>query len=99
MTTSRTGTTSHKKWRTHIITRDHNTGITHCPICGTQLNYTTPKQPNSAEADHIIPYSHGGQNTPENGRTICRTCNQKRGNKPTKTTTTQPATTTTTIPW
>ena len=77
--TSRTGTTSHKHWRTQILNRDRNQGITHCPLCNTPLDYTTSRQPNSAEPDHIIPHANGGTNTLENGRTICRRCNQRRG--------------------
>lgn len=77
--TSRTGTTSHKHWRTQILNRDRNQGITHCPLCNTPLDYTTSRQPNSAEPDHIIPHAFGGTNTLENGRTICRRCNQRRG--------------------
>lgn len=79
MATSRTGTTSHKHWRTQILNRDRNQGITHCPLCNTPLDYTTSRQPNSAEPDHIIPHANGGTNTLENGRTICRRCNQRRG--------------------
>ena len=77
--TSRTGTASHKHWRTQILNRDRNQGITHCPLCNTPLDYTTSRQPNSAEPDHIIPHVNGGTNTLENGRTICRRCNQRRG--------------------
>lgn len=79
MTTSRTGTTRHKQWRTRVITRAKNQNQTTCPLCGVPLNYHTPRQPNSAEADHIIPYAQGGTDTLENGRVICRQCNQKLG--------------------
>lgn len=77
--TSRTGTTSYKRWRTQILNRDRTQGVTHCPLCNTPLDYTTSRQPNSAEPDHIIPHANGGTNTLENGRTICRRCNQRRG--------------------
>ena len=79
LTASRTGTTSHKNWRTQVLNRDRNQGIAHCPLCNTPLDYTRGLQPNSAEADHIIPHANGGTNTLENGRTICRRCNQRRG--------------------
>lgn len=79
MTASRTGTTSYKNWRTQVLNRDRNQGITHCPLCQTPLDYTRGLQPNSAEPDHIIPHAFGGTNTLENGRTICRRCNQRRG--------------------
>ncbi|MBA2684056.1 MAG: HNH endonuclease [Gemmatimonadaceae bacterium] len=29
--------------------------------------------------DHIIPFSHGGQDTEENLRTLCTPCNSRRG--------------------
>ena len=80
MATSRTGTTSHKQWRAAVLRRDKADGITQCPYCGTTLDYTHTRRPNSAEPDHIIPWANGGTNTLNNGRTICRKCNQKRGN-------------------
>lgn len=52
-----------------------------CPLCRVLLDYTRSKQPNSAEADHIIPYAQGGQDTLANIRIICRRCNQSRGGK------------------
>lgn len=81
MTTSRTGTASHKRWRTQILRRDQHAGITHCPDCGTALDYEHSRQPNSAEPDHITPWARGGRNTLDNGRTICRQCNQSRGSR------------------
>jgi len=101
MTTSRTGTASHRKWREHALTEAKNNGQTHCPLCGTRLNYTTTRQPNSAEPDHITPYAHGGTNTPDNARIICRQCNQRRGAHTTRhhTDTLQPSTTTTLLAW
>lgn len=35
----------------------------------------------SAEADHVLPYSLGGDDSMDNLRTSCRRCNRKRGNK------------------
>ena len=57
-------------------------GITHCPACGTKLQYNNngERKPNSAEADHIIPASLGGTNHPDNGRVLCAKCNSRRGN-------------------
>lgn len=80
MATSRTGTT---KWL-HLAARAKHraqaTGLTHCPLCGTLLNYSVGRTPASAEADHIIPHSLGGADTLDNLRIICRRCNQSRGN-------------------
>ena len=79
MATSRTGTGKYKRWRTNILARDQSAGITHCPLCGCLLDYQRGMMPNSAEADHILADRFGGQLTMENGRAICRRCNQSRG--------------------
>jgi 5-methylcytosine-specific restriction protein A len=81
MSTSRTGTAQHKRWRTAVLKRDRDNGVERCPLCGVALDFEHGKQPNSAEADHIIPHKWGGQSTLDNGRTICRHCNQSRGAK------------------
>lgn len=100
MATSRTGTASHKQFRTRVLTRDRDAGITQCPLCGVTLNYDTGRQSNSAEPDHIIPHAHGGTNDPTNGRTICRQCNQSRGNRMYNATPTEtPPTITTLVNW
>ena len=80
MTTSRTGTTGHKRWRAAVLKRDRAAGQTTCPTCGVTLAWDTSLQPDSPEPDHITPWSLGGTNTLDNGRTICRRCNQRRGN-------------------
>ena len=80
MATSRTGTASHKRWRIAVLQAGINAGITHCPNCRGPLDYTNGRRPNSAEPDHIIPHSLGGENTEDNGRVLCRHCNQSRGN-------------------
>ena len=43
------------------------------------MDYLVSKTPVSAEADHIVPFSRGGTDSIDNGRTICRQCNQSRG--------------------
>ncbi len=50
-------------------------------VVGVFLNYylTSFFIPEFAQY-HITPWSLGGTNTLDNGRTICRRCNQKRGN-------------------
>lgn len=81
MVTSRTGTAVHKQFRTRVLQRDRDNGIVTCPLCGVALDYSKGRQPNSAEPDHIIPIALGGNNDPDNGRTICRQCNQSRGKR------------------
>lgn len=81
MASSRTGLTPHLRFRKAVLTRDRRNGITHCPLCNVQLNYDITRQPNSAEPDHIIPIARGGTNNPNNGRTICRHCNQSIGDR------------------
>lgn len=82
MVTSRTGTASHKRFRRAVLNRDRRAGVTHCPLCSVLLDYTTGLLPNSAEPDHIIPWESGGPDHVDNGRTICRLCNERRGKKP-----------------
>lgn len=81
MVTSRTGTGSHLRFRKAVLTRDRKAGITNCPECGVVLDYDISRQPNSAEPDHITAFKYGGTNSPDNGRTICRRCNQSLGDK------------------
>ena len=81
-TVSRTSTKEHKQFRKQVLARAQAMGITHCPACGTKLQYHNDGQrkPNSAEADHIIPASLGGTNHVDNGRVLCAKCNSRRGN-------------------
>lgn len=81
MPSSRTGLTPHLNFRKRVLTRDRKAGITHCPECGVHMDYDTSRLPHSAEPDHIIPIAYGGTNHPDNGRTICRRCNQSLGAK------------------
>ena len=81
-TMSRTSTREHKQFRKQVLARAQQMGITHCPACGTKLQYNNngQRKPNSAEADHINPASLGGTNHPDNGRVLCAKCNSRRGN-------------------
>jgi hypothetical protein len=56
-----------KKLRGVIMGRDKK-----CQICGSV---------NNLEIDHIIPVCQGGQNTEENLRVLCQTCNGKRNSE------------------
>lgn len=80
MTTPRTATTVHKKWRTRVIANARAAGVTRCPLCGVELDYENFRSPHYAQADHIVPFSLGGEYTEENGRAICAACNASRGN-------------------
>ncbi|WP_353057973.1 HNH endonuclease [Propionimicrobium sp. PCR01-08-3] len=80
MSTSRTGTAAYKRWRTAVLRRDRLAGVSRCPICGVEMDYDVGLKPNSAEPDHILAAVFGGRNEIENGRAICRQCNQRRGN-------------------
>ena len=76
---SRTGTAQYFHWRKRVLTEAKNRGVTHCPFCHCLLDYERTRLPNSAEPDHILPVRWGGKNTLDNGRVICRRCNQSRG--------------------
>lgn len=81
MGASRTGTTNYLRWASRVKHRARRDGVTHCPItgCGVWLDYNRGKRPNSAEADHITPDAIGGTLDVDNGRVICRRCNQQLG--------------------
>ena len=79
MATSRTGTTKWLRLAAHAKRRARADGLTSCPLCGTTLDYDHGKQPDSAEADHVIEWANGGQDELDNIRVICRRCNQRLG--------------------
>ncbi len=45
-----------------------------CQSCGCQLTQ-------NFHADHIIPFSKGGETDVSNGAALCSPCNLKKGNK------------------
>jgi len=81
MASSRTGTAQWKRARAQAIARAKRTGVTHCRHCRVQLDYTQGLQPNSAEPDHLIPWSAGGRDHVDNLEVICRKCNQSKGHR------------------
>lgn len=81
MATSRTGTALWKKVRAAAIWLAKQAGQDRCPHCGVVLDYVTSKLPNSAEGDHIVPYSMGGTDSIDNVEVICRRCNGSKGNR------------------
>lgn len=78
--TSRTGTATWKRIRQQALKQAIDNNITHCASCGVGLDYEYTRRPNSAEVDHVIPYSKGGTDTLGNTTVICRWCNQRKGN-------------------
>lgn len=78
--TSRTGTAKWKRVRAQAIKQAIDNGVHNCTICGVGLDYEYSRRPNSAEVDHVIPYSKGGTDTLGNTTVICRWCNQRKGN-------------------
>ena len=80
VSTSRTGTGRWKRIRQQAIQQAIDNNITHCATCGVGLDYEYSRRPNSAEVDHVIPYSKGGTDTLSNTAVICRWCNQRKGN-------------------
>ena len=49
-----------------ILARDGHA----CVICGAEY---------LLEVDHIVPIARGGTNAPQNLRTLCKTCNRRKG--------------------
>lgn len=82
MATSRTGTAQWKAIVKAAKRRAQYDGIERCPHCNTELDYSQGLQHNSAEADHVIPHSKGGQDRIDNVTIMCRACNQSKGNRP-----------------
>ena len=78
--TSRTGTGKWKRIRQQALKQAIDNNVTHCASCGVGLDYEYSRRPNSAEVDHVIPYSKGGTDTLGNTTVICRWCNQRKGN-------------------
>lgn len=81
MATSRTGTATWKRVRAQALSRAKRNGVTYCPHCNVELDYTQGLIPNSAEPDHITPYSLGGKDHIDNLIVICRKCNGSKGNR------------------
>lgn len=81
MVSSRTGTSQYRHWRKRVLAAGRAAGITHCPSCNVVLDYVNTLTPASAEPDHILPHRWGGKNVLENGRVLCRRCNQSRGDR------------------
>lgn len=82
MSTSRTGTAQWKKVRKRALHLAQAQGVERCPYCRTFLDYLVSLTPASAEVDHIVPHSKGGQDVLANCNVICRTCNISKGNRP-----------------
>ena len=78
--TSRTGTGKWKRIRQQALKQAIDNGVHNCAICGVGLDYEYTRRPNSAEVDHVIPYSKGGTDTLDNVTVICRWDNQRKGN-------------------
>lgn len=55
--------------RTKVYERDNYT----CQECGARKNLTV---------DHVVPESKGGETTADNLRTLCRSCNSRKGARP-----------------
>lgn len=81
MATSRTGTSTWLAVAKAAKRQARENGQELCPYCQTYLNYDVGRQPNSAEADHIVPHSKGGADRMSNVIVICRRCNQSKGNR------------------
>ncbi len=71
----------YRRNRDLVINRARREGVERCPRCDVVLDYDQAHQPNSAEADHIVPVAQGGDHRVENLTIICRHCNIMLGDK------------------
>lgn len=65
--------------RIRILSRDGST----CQMCGVgagEPSANDPKKRVRLQVDHIVPVSHGGDNSEGNFRTCCSDCNEGRSN-------------------
>lgn len=75
-----------RPWRrtiAYVIARDHGQCQLRYP--GTWTTHTGRQAQclgTATTADHIIPASQGGPDTPDNLRAACQPCNQHRGDGP-----------------
>lgn len=90
--TNRTTTAKWKNLRRRALHQAQAAGITHCPCtatckthtgrrCNVPLDYTTGRRPNSAVPDHVKHHALGGEDSLENLRTICYSCNASDGGR------------------
>jgi hypothetical protein len=58
-------------------------GVSNCPLCamGTDANKTRIYRLNEMDADHVTPWSKGGQSTLANCAMLCITHNRAKGNR------------------
>jgi 5-methylcytosine-specific restriction endonuclease McrA len=80
MATSRTGTATWKRLRAQALKEAKANGREHCPYCKVPLDYDVGLKPNSAEVDHVTPYSATGSDQGPLD-VICRRCNQSKGQR------------------
>ena len=76
---SRTSTPQWRKVRNAVRAQAQANGQTRCPICRQLLDWDAAQTPRSAEVDHIMAHSLGGEDSVQNCRVICRECNQRLG--------------------
>jgi len=80
--TPRSATTAHKRMRRTVLAQAQASGITHCPTCRVELDYTSKtRPPNAAEADERVPFAVSGVTStdPDDWQVLCGTCNRKKG--------------------
>lgn len=58
-------------------------GESNCPLCalGTDANKTRIYKPNEMDADHVTPWSKGGESSLDNCTMLCVTHNRAKGNR------------------
>lgn len=74
--------------RLAVYRRDNYTCV-RCGVTAAELERLKKEAPRSARAghffmtlDHIVPWSLGGSNDPENLQTMCADCNNEKGDLP-----------------
>jgi len=69
--------------RRECLGRDRERGLANCPLCRIPLAWDTSGHPDSPEADELVPFSLTGITSTnlDEWQTICRLCNQRKGNR------------------
>lgn len=76
------GHRAYRRQQAALKWRCQRAGLTHCPVCGVELDYVNPLRPNSFTADHPKAIANGGALVGQALEPMCRRCNASKGSGP-----------------